>query len=837
MSSGQSISNIRLQYNLPVTASDSDVVKFALENNITIDFSSTGNKNTTNLNDLKNNVGGSLFGATTTSTSNTSLGSTNWLENVSLSSNQATNNNTSIFGSGFSSNGSYGLSNTGLNNTSNQNVFSLASSSDVVNNKKGMSLFESLLSTSMSSFSKHPKMQPLDSLIDRNKVVLKEYTSNNQVRYTLEDGTVVEKEMPSNYRTPVINGQTVTKVEYKDGMAVHHFENGETQSIQARYGEHGYVKDGNSIDEDLVAKLGERTIARASGNIKDYTVEIDELAKILEDYSDEKIAEVEQNDPKQAEAMKKEKASYLKKKAKLEKKLFSEKESLASDYIKKVYKECNGDIGQIKAKINNLIKNSDMSSEASQQMIHIIASLDKKCSDLKAQGISEEDMSKYFSVMMSDADTAVENASAMADQATHMTGTTGHRVRIGLQNASIETGTQVAVSDALIDGMHNAGDAESATDIADIAIALNGKDAAIQVADNAKVLVGNENMTADAQKVAVNKAIDKYSATTGDKEIIQKSIDVITSMDTAEAQIEANNNAHDIYQELGADEETFRTRAAIVGMNLAKMNDEAQLNIDETERKFDIDNAYNIAVSQILQDIAVENQKELVQRTIDSGCEEAATNVANHAYEFDPANRDDIIKMLKETGYTNTMKALDEAKVKYDEQAQKDKEIAEARSKETSQAKEVEKTQKASTQKNTTKTTQSTNNSSYTKTSNSDSTWSALTKDVTKTVVSKEFKEKTVEQKKEFFNSLSQKQKKEAIGSMVENSDAVSLKNMMFGDLKNQILKYLVNHPNPQNNEKLKYLERFLSPTDKKEVLQMQEERQNQFRTNPFNLQ
>ena len=61
-------------------------------------------------------------------------------------------------------------------------------------------------------------------------------------------------------------------------------------------------------------------------------------------------------------------------------------------------------------------------------------------------------------------------------------------------------------------------------------------------------------------------------------------------------------------------------------------------------------------------------------------------------------------------------------------------------------------------------------------------------------------------------------------GEMVETTDATSLKNMMYSSFKTDILKYLVQHSNAKNNQKLKYVERFLSPTDKKMLEEMQEQ-------------
>ena len=71
---------------------------------------------------------------------------------------------------------------------------------------------------------------------------------------------------------------------------------------------------------------------------------------------------------------------------------------------------------------------------------------------------------------------------------------------------------------------------------------------------------------------------------------------------------------------------------------------------------------------------------------------------------------------------------------------------------------------------------------------------------------------------------MNTRERAQAIGEMVETTDATSLKNMMYSSFKTDILKYLVQHSNAKNNQKLKYVERFLSPTDKKMLEEMQEQ-------------
>ena len=828
------LDNIRQLYNLQ-KASDKEVMEFAKANNLEV-INLSGFKNTANLNDLKGNVGGSLFGAKQQGAQQKAPTKFTPQPRLTFGSpqqyqlgNQPLSQNTSIFGK-QTLNGNNNLF--GLDTTFNQNVSGNVAQSGFSTDTKKSSLLDNFLSNSMFNFSasKKPEITYVDgdAEIDMSKVKTQEFIDGGKLRYTMEDGSVVERQLSEDTIQKIGAKAQFSKIEYVDGKAIYFDTAGkEAKTREARFGENGYVKDGNSIDEDLVSVLGQDKLDKLAGKKAKADNLLAQIDENLAELSDEKIAQIAQSDPEKAAQMKKDKAKFENRKAKVEQSMFKEKESLASDYIKKVYKECDGDPEKIKARINNLIKNSDMDTEAAQQMVHILGSFVERTKDM-----SKEEIAAFFETAM-DASIAggADNAAAMADPVTRMSGKKGKAMLDAYATAAKNTGNEKVATDALIENVDNTVDAdtgevdkEQATSIGRVVTQMSGDTGAIALGQRVK------DTNSDDLKVATNTAIDEQAARTGNKEVMETSIDVATSIEDAAKQVQANENAHKTYEEMGATDETKKARAEIVGSRIGDYHEDAQLSVDETERKFDIEDAYNLAASQAIQNVASKNQTEMVQRTIDSGNEDAMTNVADRAYELDPDNVEDVVRMLKEQGSDKTKQALEEAKTRYEEQAQRDKETAEAKKVETERAKaaqaEAEKAKaKAQEQQAKAQAQQATKNTqTVAKGDGQQAKTSFSNVRILKAISTKEFKEKSIAEKKEVFKQLNTRERAQAIGEMVETSDATALKSMMFSSFKTDILKYLVQHENAQNNQKLKYVERFLSPTDKKMLEKMQEE-------------
>ena len=333
----------------------------------------------------------------------------------------------------------------------------------------------------------------------------------------------------------------------------------------------------------------------------------------------------------------------------------------------------------------------------------------------------------------------------------------------------------------------------------------------------------------DEQKANLSRVTSKVIDTVKPEErqaVARLGVTSETSIQDAKVQAQVITERYKGFEELS--EDARKAYLSEQGKQGHKYQEENQLMADELGRKHDVDDIYNITNADFVQ--MYENakiQQEIAQRTVDSGNEDAMTNLANHAYELDPENVDDVVKMLKEQGSEKTLKALDEAKVRYEEQAQRDKEVAESKKAETQRAKEAqEAAEKAKVQKDVQPQTQTTKTSSAKKdnvvTVSTNRNLSSAS--ILKTITSKEFKEKSIAEKKEAFKQLNTRERSQAIGEMVESTDASSLKSLMFSSFKADILKYLVQHSNAKNNAKLQYVERFLSQTDKKNLEKMKED-------------
>ncbi len=293
--------------------------------------------------------------------------------------------------------------------------------------------------------------------------------------------------------------------------------------------------------------------------------------------------------------LKKERASLLNDKRKIKQRINKEEEALAAEYIKKVYKECGGDTEKIKARIGSLVKNSDMNTAASQQMVHILGGFYEKYGNM-----SEDEMASVLAgVMDPSRANGAENAIAMAETSTRMKGKNGQAVRGALVGAAQQTGNEKIVAESMTQNIGNTVDAEtgevdveSAQDIGRKVIDLTGKEGAHGLAEQ---LQKEDN---DDLKVAANKPIDEYAAQTGDKDVIQDSLDVISSIEDADKQVQANENAHATYEEMGASDEIKQFRAELMAQNLDNFNQDAISRIDEFERQNDINNTYSKTVTE-----------------------------------------------------------------------------------------------------------------------------------------------------------------------------------------------------------------------------------------------
>ncbi len=252
--------------------------------------------------------------------------------------------------------------------------------------------------------------------------------------------------------------------------------------------------------------------------------------------------------------------------------------------------------------------------------------------------------------------------------------------------------------------------------------------------------------------------------------------------------------------------------------------DIAQVHIDNDDEEHTA--AKNMADNG--QDLDVSIQKQFAELLTSLGIEDVSEILASHAYEYDESIRDGVIDMLKEQGYDKTMAALEKSRQEYEEKAanaQKEAEAKRAQREAEARAAEEAKAKKEAEAR----TAQSQADGSKTQTIKDLNRGSGAAK----AVMTETFKNSDVKDKEEYINSLSEKDKQDAIKSLVENAQGFELDGLMFSGLKDEILSYLVSHPTPKNNNTLRYLQRYLSSDDKKDVSDMQKERQkNGFSTN-----
>ena len=861
------LDNIRQLYNLQ-KASDKEVMEFAKANNIEISLS--GFKNTANLNDLKGNAGGSVFGfnnkqSTQQKTPVTFTPKTifNFGNTPKFSANPPSlSQNTSIFGNGFGG----GNSNTpSLSQT--QNVGQLASASGALGKDyaadfkkthsnwfKNMNFnFAKVSNDTVDSFltEQFAKGDEIKSKF-AGKITDPEMSRVVSVKYNEQTGEIIKihddgsehKEQMTAEQLKMYQGISkkykLVSSEYVDGRVIEHMANGKTREREAFFGERGYQKDGNSVDEELQNAFPE-------------------------DYANIKTDD--------------------------------DRKTLMARYIKENMKNMSSE--ERERKIDELLKNTDRSStsgiylmsiagglsraarkHANSRIITSRDSVDAQVTTAQAaitQGISERGLTS------ADQAQAIRDAEELADdfgQGTHYAQTVGSNIATISADNMEQAGMSAMKRDASTFSRTATEAIESTKSTHEVLIeALDGNKELADKVENELAdklfeqtgLKGGkiQNISTDsngvtkAQVCAVSgcaeiefdllngdtqAALKKFAklnmATVSDEQkaglsrVARQSISTVkpeemqavahlgvtseTSIQDAKVQAQVITERYEGFEELP--EDARKAYLSEQGKQGYKYQEENQLMADDLGRKHDVDDIYNITNADFVQ--MYENakiQQEIAQRTVDSGNEDAMTNLANHAYELDPDNVEDIVKMLKEQGSDKTKQALEEAKTRYEEQAQRDKEIAEAKKAETERAKTAQaETEKAKSQaqqptKNTQTVAQSSGQQVKARTNFSNVS-------ILKAISTKEFKEKSIAEKKEVFKQLNTRERAQAIGEMVETTDATSLKNMMYSSFKTDILKYLVQHSNAKNNQKLKYVERFLSPTDKKMLEEMQEQ-------------
>lgn len=863
------LDNIRQLYNLQ-KASDKEVMEFAKANNIEISLS--GVKNTANLKDLKGNAGGSVFGfnnkqsaqqktpVTFTPKTNFNFGNTSKFSANPPSLSQ----NTSIFGNGFGG----GNSNTpSLSQT--QNVGQLASASGALGKDYAADLkkthsnwfknmnfnFAKVSNDTVDSFltEQFAKGDEIKSKF-AGKITDPEMSRVVSVKYNEQTGEIIKihddgsehKEQMTAEQLKMYQGVSkkykLVSSEYVDGRVIEHMANGKTREREAFFGERGYQKDGNSVDEELQNAFPEdyaniktdddrkTLMARyIKENMKNMSSEererkIDELLKNTDRSSTSGIYLMSIAGGLSRVARKHANSRIITSRDSVEAQVATAQAAITQGISER---------GLTSADQAQAIRDAEELADDFGQGTHYAQTVGSNIATISADNMEQAGMS----AMKRDASTF----SRTATEAIESTKST-HEVLIEALDGNKEFADKVEneLADKFFEKTGQKGgkiqDAQICTDsngvkkvqvctvsgCAEIEFDLLNGDTQAALKKFAKL---NMATVSDEQKAGLSRVARQSISTVKPEEmqaVAHLGVTSETSIQDAKVQAQVITERYEGFEELP--EDARKAYLSEQGKQGYKYQEENQLMADDLGRKHDVDDIYNITNADFVQ--MYENakiQQEIAQRTVDSGNEDAMTNLANHAYELDPDNVEDIVKMLKEQGSDKTKQALEEAKTRYEEQAQRDKEIAEAKKAETERTKTAQaETEKAKSQaqqptKNTQTVAQSSGQQVKARTNFSNVS-------ILKAISTKEFKEKSIAEKKEVFKQLNTRERAQAIGEMVETTDATSLKNMMYSSFKTDILKYLVQHSNAKNNQKLKYVERFLSPTDKKMLEEMQEQ-------------
>ncbi|MBR1681387.1 hypothetical protein IJ707_06335, partial [bacterium] len=237
----------------------------------------------------------------------------------------------------------------------------------------------------------------------------------------------------------------------------------------------------------------------------------------------------------------------------------------------------------------------------------------------------------------------------------------------------------------------------------------------------------------------------------------------------------------------------------------------------------------------------IQNNMDYIMQNADADMQEYySTSVANNAYNYDLSNREDVIRMLKEQGFEKTMTALENAKAEYEAKDAENKAATEAL-KTIQENQQQAQTQDTQDNKKTTSTQQNRqvvsrptvtpsvnvpqSNVTMPQQTSVPRTGMFGLSSVQTYIMSSEFKSADIKTKEEYISKLNASDKQQAIGTLIENSQDYELQRLMLSSLKKDVLKYLVNHPNPKNNESLTYLKGFLSGADLEYVKELKEER------------
>ena len=547
------------------------------------------------------------------------------------------------------------------------------------------------------------------------------YTNDGKVIKTLTDGSKVEEKLPpeiSAVRDKQSESERILNRKCENGKVTETFADGHTETRDAKFGEHGYVKDGNSVEEEIESTLG---------------VKFNELNG-------------------------------------------KEKQEAVNKYVKTVFKKLSPEERQ--AKFNELLKNTDGSSETGRQLSamarHMKGKQDKKVAQNTVIQSRESEAAKLETAKLAAADIATEEVDDPAEQAENL-------AVIG--EVGREQGVGSAVSETIVDNFEKISDVNSEV-AATVALETDSETAKTKFNEKLDNNKDNEKTLNDNQLKGINNASVDHILKSGDSSdeiasIVGKSTRLLS---TAEDQIAETQRTHEALQNAKQD-----ARQAILreqGAHGHEYLEDAQLEADRIAREYDDEDAYNISAADNLQNYKNEYiQKELSQRTIDSGNEAALNAMARHVYEYNESNRDSIIEQLKNSGYDSVQNTLDQAKADYEANLDKTEDIN-VNSSESADSEQVSSI--ASGNNSAERINNIVNNNNM----------------------------NTTQKAKEIRN-LSPKEQKEVISQLLEKATIPEIKGYILSGFKTEVINYLLDNYSSQNSSILKELTPIMSPYEK----------------------
>lgn len=826
MGTGLSLETIKQQYNLPKNSSVADVMKFAAENNIVIDFSAKDNSAKTV---QDNNFFAQPKKNDTLKTSTQKAGDINFgasaFDTAKSGTVGAGENNNSVFGFGsgnsepsatdlaFKFGKEPSLTEQAMSEFDNYNL------GENLRKQHGTSKFNFRLPNL--GFLSNVSNDKLDNFIDKSlddvdnkkgptvvgdsdsaKVVKTGFSEDGAYMINvLEDGTETKVALTAEEQkiySKISKKNRVVSTEFIDGKAVMTFANGKTAVRDAMFGEHGYVKNGNSVDDELKAHFGEefdkaQTKEAKHALIKSYIKDV--FLKLSPEEQEEKFKELWKNTDKTSGT-----GQYL--------------ISISKNFGRTMRKQFQSQVIQTRE-----------NAKAQQEVAQVAVAENLTTSDVTSQQQREliedsAELATNFGVQDTFVEQSAENISKVHDDNAQFITETAIDMNSSLASdkfakvAENATNTDKALLDA-VGGDKNLADkvkSQLQDKVGDL------KNAHISVVGDDKVTVCNEQackeidialLDGDVQK-ALKKVgeLDLNTLSDGQAKGIHdgfnsKIKDGTIKKSDAQSVGKVMVSTEAIVQDSDTQRVMIDERNAVIkdadpeirdgvlveqGRQGHKYQKENQVYADEQARVIDENSVYNRSVADNVQNYEDKDiQKIIGQKVMDSGDEEALNNFAKHVYDLDESNRDNFVNQLQNSGYDSVNETLNNSRNEYE-------------------SKKSNNTNKSS---DTVETSSDNNRSSST--SSNEVSSSGISAAVKSIISDKTLNSTTKAQR---IKTLSPKDQKVAIQQLIGSATTPEIKGYILSGFKSEVFSYLLDNFSIDNRDTLESLKYLMTPKE-----------------------